>query len=39
LENESLAHATVEEFLTNLKQELGRGDNEMLKVAEIRKVE
>lgn len=39
LENESLAHATVEEFLTNLKQELGRGDNEMLKVAEMRKVE
>jgi len=39
LENNSLVFATVKEFLTDLKQEFGRGDNKMMKVAEFKKVD
>jgi len=39
LESENLSYATVEEFLADSKKEFGRGDNEIIKVAELKKVE
>ena len=34
----SLSYATVSEFLSDLKEEFGRGDDETIKVAELKKV-
>jgi len=39
LENRSLVYATVGEFLTDLKQEFGRENDKMMKMAELKKVE
>jgi len=39
LKNSSLVFAIVEEFLTDLKQKFGVEDNEIMKVAELKKVE
>ena len=39
LESRSLSYIIVEEFLVDLKEEFGRGDNEVIKVAELKKVE
>jgi len=39
LESESLSYIIVEEFLSDLKEEFGRRDNETMKVAELKKVE
>jgi len=39
LETRALEYATVEEFLTDLKKELEEGDNEIMKVAELKKIE
>jgi len=35
----SLSYATVSEFLSDLKEEFGRGDDETIKVAKLKKVE
>ena len=39
LESGNLSYITVEEFLADLKKEFGRGDNEIMKVAKLKKVE
>ena len=39
LEIGNLVYATVEEFLTDLKQKFKRRNNEIMKVAELKKVE
>jgi len=39
LEGRSLSYIIVEEFLVDLEEEFGRGDNEVIKVAELKKVE
>ena len=39
LETGEMEYETVEEFLTNLKKEFGRGEEELVKVAELRKLE
>ena len=39
LESENLSYITIEEFLSNLKQEFGREDNEMIKTAKLKKTE
>jgi len=39
LENGSLEFSIVEEFLANLKQEIGNRDNESVKIAELKKME
>ena len=39
LESGNLSYATVEEFLSDLKQEFSGGDGEMMKVAELKKIE
>jgi len=39
LESRSLSYATVGEFLSDLKEEFSREDNETMKVAELKKVE
>jgi len=38
LESGNLVYATVGEFLTDLKQEFGGGDNKMMKVVELKKI-
>ena len=39
LESGNLSYITVGEFLTDLKKEFSSGDNEIMKVAELKKVE
>jgi len=39
LENSSLIYTIVREFLIDIKKEFGREDDEMMKIAELRKVE
>ena len=39
LEAGEVEYESVEEFLTNLKKEFGRGDKESVKVAELKKLE
>ena len=39
LESGSLSYIIVEDFLSDLKEEFGRRDNETMKVAELKKVE
>ena len=39
LESKSLNYVTVGEFLSDLKKEFGKGNNKMIKVAELKKVE
>jgi len=39
LEVRELEYATVGKFLAKLKKKFGKGDNEMMKVAELKKVE
>jgi len=39
LEAEEIEYETVEEFLTVLKREFGRGEEESVKAAELRKLE
>ena len=39
LEREFLNYKIVEKFLADLKEEFGRGDNEIMKVGELKKVE
>jgi len=39
LENKSLEFLIVEEFLADLKQEFGNGDNKSVKIVELKKVE
>jgi len=39
LESGNLSYATVGEFLSDLKQEFSGGDDEMMKVAELKKIE
>ena len=39
LESENLSYTTVGEFLANLKSEFGEGDDEMIKVAKLKKLE
>ena len=39
LEVEEMEYETAEEFLTILKKEFGRGEEELVKVAELRKLE
>jgi len=39
LESESLSYVTVEEFLSDLKEEFREGDDEMTKAVELKKVE
>ena len=39
LESESLSYTTVGEFLLDLKEDFGGGDNKMMKVAELKRVE
>ena len=39
LESGSLSFVIVEKFLTDLKKEFRRGDNETIKMAELKKVE
>jgi len=38
LKAETLEYTTVEEFLADLKKEFGGGDDEMMKVAKLKKV-
>lgn len=38
LESKILSYITVREFLSDLKEEFGRGNNKMIKVAELKKV-
>ena len=38
LESENLSYTTVGEFLANLKSEFGEGDDEMMKVAKLKKL-
>ena len=39
LESGSLSYAIVEEFLLDLKEEFDRGDDEIIKMAELKKIE
>ena len=39
LESKILSYITVREFLSDLKEEFGRGNNKMIKVAKLKKVE
>ena len=39
LESEEMEYKLVEEFLTSLKREFGGGEEESVKVAELRKLE
>ena len=39
LESGELEYKSAEEFLTSLKKEFGRGEEELVKVAELRKLE
>jgi len=39
LESKNLVFATVENFFTDLKQEFGKGDDETMKIAKIKKIE
>ena len=39
LESEELEYESAEEFLTSLKKEFGRGEEELVKTAELRKLE
>ena len=39
LEGGSLEYKTIGEFLADLKREFDRGDNEIIKVAELKRVE
>jgi len=39
LENKEVEYESVEEFLTSLKREFGRGEEELVKAAELRKLE
>ena len=39
LESKILSYVTVREFLSDLKEEFGRGNNKMIKVAKLKKVE
>jgi len=39
LESENLSYITVGEFLANLKSEFDEGDDEIIKVAELKKLE
>ena len=39
LEAREIKHETVEEFLTSLKKEFGGGEEELVKAAELRKLE
>ncbi len=39
LETEEMEYKIVEEFLTALKREFSRGEEELVKVAELRKLE
>ena len=39
LESEEVEYESVKEFLTNLKREFGGGEEELVKVAELRKLE
>ena len=39
LKNESLEFATVKDFLTDLKQEFGNGNNKLVKIAELKNIE
>jgi len=38
LESRSLSYVTVGEFLSDLKEEFSRRDNEMMKVVELKKI-
>jgi len=37
--NKSLSYVTVEEFLSDLKEEFGGRDNKMIKMVELKKIE
>ena len=39
LEGELLEYETIEEFLTDIKRKLGGGDKELVKVAELQRLE
>ena len=39
MSNYLIIYETVEEFLTSLKKEFGRGEEELVKAAELRKLE
>jgi len=39
LEGGSLEYETVREFLADIKKELGEGDKEIVKVAELKRIE
>ena len=39
LESGNLSYATIGEFLSDLKQEFSGGDDEMIKVAKLKKIE
>ena len=39
LKVESLEYETIRKFLADIKKEFGRGDNKMMKVAELKKIE
>ena len=39
LESGSLSYIIVEDFLSDLKEEFGRGNNKMIKVVELKKIE
>ena len=39
LESRNLSYTIVEEFLLDLKEEFGGGDNKTMKVAELKKIE
>ena len=39
LESESLVYTIIREFLTDLKQKIGGGNNETMKVIKLKKIE
>ena len=39
LESRSLSYITIGEFLSDLKEEFSSGDNKMIKITELKKVE
>ena len=39
LKSRSLSYVIVGEFLSDLKEEFGRGNNKMIKVVELKKIE
>ena len=39
LESRNLSYAIIGEFLSDLKQEFSGGDDEMMKVAKLKKIE